>query len=184
MYADLQDPIELISQMHQGMISKKGNEIIWATRKTTENGLFESTFSSFYSRLMKKYVSSAYPQKGFDIVMAIDGQQGVVLSKNELPDLILMDMSLPVMDGWEATQRIRTLEKGRRIPIIALTAQAMAGAIRALRRAPSRRSPTISMRCCARRRFLPRTCSSARPPAHFTCASTTVCTLAKWLEPF
>jgi dolichol-phosphate mannosyltransferase len=68
MYADLQDPIQLISQLYEKIV--EGNkEIIWATRNTTNNGFFESSFSKLYSTLMKKYVSSSYPEKGFDIVM-------------------------------------------------------------------------------------------------------------------
>lgn len=67
MYADLQDPIELINQMYQAALHSRG-DIVWATRNSTENRLAERTFSAFYSGLMKKYVSSAYPSKGFDIV--------------------------------------------------------------------------------------------------------------------
>lgn len=68
MYADLQDPIQLISQLYD-KIEQGNKEIIWATRNTTNNGFFESSFSKIYSRLMKKYVSSSYPEKGFDIVL-------------------------------------------------------------------------------------------------------------------
>jgi len=63
----------------------------------------------------------------FDIVEAGNGQEALSLVESEAPDLIFMDLKMPVMDGWEATRRIRLLEVGRRIPIIALTAQAMAG---------------------------------------------------------
>lgn len=66
MYADLQDPIQLISQLYDKI---ENNEIIWATRNTTNNGILESSFSKSYSYLMKKYVSPSYPEKGFDIVM-------------------------------------------------------------------------------------------------------------------
>jgi CheY-like chemotaxis protein len=59
--------------------------------------------------------------------MAEDGQQGVDLARMEAPDLILMDMSLPVMDGWTATRQIRALPETQAIPVIALTAHAMAG---------------------------------------------------------
>jgi len=68
MYADLQDPIQLISQLYD-KIENEDKDIIWATRNTTNNGFFESSFSKFYSNLMKKYVSSTYPEKGFDIVL-------------------------------------------------------------------------------------------------------------------
>jgi CheY-like chemotaxis protein len=66
-------------------------------------------------------------RNGFEVSMAIDGQQGVDMAMSQLPDLILMDMSLPVIDGWEATRRIKANDATRRIPVIALTAHAMAG---------------------------------------------------------
>jgi CheY-like chemotaxis protein len=66
-------------------------------------------------------------RKGFEVVMAIDGEQAVALAQSELPDLILMDMSLPVIDGWEATRRVKAADATSNIPIIALTAHAMSG---------------------------------------------------------
>ena len=66
-------------------------------------------------------------RRGYEIVMAVDGGQGVEMAGSELPDLILMDMSLPVIDGWEATRRIKAAEATRHIPVIGLTAHAMAG---------------------------------------------------------
>ena len=66
-------------------------------------------------------------RRGYEVVIATDGQQGVDLAGSAAPDLILMDMSLPVIDGWEATRRIRANDATRRIPVIALTAHAMAG---------------------------------------------------------
>ncbi len=66
-------------------------------------------------------------RRGFKVLLAGDGQQGVDLATNELPDLILMDMSLPILDGWEATRRIKADEATRHIPVIALTAHAMVG---------------------------------------------------------
>jgi two-component system cell cycle response regulator DivK len=60
-------------------------------------------------------------------LMAIDGEQAVALAQSELPDLILMDMSLPVIDGWEATRRVKAAEATSNSPIIALTAHAMSG---------------------------------------------------------
>ncbi len=66
-------------------------------------------------------------RKGYDVVMAEDGEQAVQMAESENPDLILMDMSLPVLDGWEATRRVKAKEETRSIPVIALTAHAMAG---------------------------------------------------------
>lgn len=66
-------------------------------------------------------------RNGYEVLLAMDGQQGVDMALSEHPDLILMDMSLPVIDGWEATRRIKANDATRRIPVIALTAHAMAG---------------------------------------------------------
>jgi CheY-like chemotaxis protein len=66
-------------------------------------------------------------RKGFAVVMAPDGQQGVDLATSEAPDLILMDMSLPVLNGWEATRKVKGDDATKAIPVIALTAHAMAG---------------------------------------------------------
>jgi len=66
-------------------------------------------------------------RKGFEVVIAVDGNQAVNMAETERPDLILMDMSLPVIDGWEATRRVKASETTGHIPIIALTAHAMAG---------------------------------------------------------
>jgi two-component system, cell cycle response regulator DivK len=66
-------------------------------------------------------------RSGYEVSLAMDGQQGADMALSEQPDLILMDMSLPVIDGWEATRRIKANHATRRIPVIALTAHAMAG---------------------------------------------------------
>jgi len=66
-------------------------------------------------------------RKGFEVVMAVDGQVGVDMATAESPDLVLMDLSLPVMDGWEATRLLKASEATRDIPVIALTAHAMQG---------------------------------------------------------
>ncbi|NQX61894.1 response regulator [Paenibacillus qinlingensis] len=65
-------------------------------------------------------------RKGFEVIMATDGQQGVDAARTEMPALILMDMSLPVLDGWQATRVLKASPETRGIPIIALTAHAMA----------------------------------------------------------
>jgi two-component system cell cycle response regulator DivK len=66
-------------------------------------------------------------RKGHEVIVATDGRQGVDMALSEAPDLILMDMSLPVLDGWEATRQIRAMPETQAIPIIALTAHAMSG---------------------------------------------------------
>lgn len=63
--------------------------------------------------------------KGYEVVVAVDGEKAVEIARSESPEIILMDISLPVIDGWEATRRIRALPETRSIPIIALTAHAM-----------------------------------------------------------
>jgi len=66
-------------------------------------------------------------RNGYEVCLAVDGQQGADMAVSERPDLILMDMSLPVIDGWEATRLIKANDATRQIPVIALTAHAMAG---------------------------------------------------------
>ena len=66
-------------------------------------------------------------RKGFQVIVAADGAEGLDSAATQAPDLILMDMSLPVMDGWEATRRLKASSQTRSIPVIALTAHAMAG---------------------------------------------------------
>ena len=66
-------------------------------------------------------------RRGYQVIAAVDGEQGIQLAQAEVPDLILMDMSLPVLDGWEATRQLKKTPATQSIPIIALTAHAMAG---------------------------------------------------------
>tara|TARA_B100001989_G_scaffold96950_1_gene67650 strand:- start:538 stop:903 length:366 start_codon:yes stop_codon:yes gene_type:complete len=79
------------------------------------------------NELNRDMLSRRLMRKGFEVVMAEDGQKGVDMSISENPDLILMDLSLPIMDGWEATSTIKNAEETKEIPIIVLTAHAMAG---------------------------------------------------------
>ncbi len=79
------------------------------------------------NEMNRDMLSRRLTRKGFAVVMALDGQQGVEMALSEAPALILMDMSLPVLDGWEATRRLKADERTKRIPIIALTAHAMEG---------------------------------------------------------
>ncbi len=77
------------------------------------------------NELNRDMLSRRLIRKGFEVVMAVDGEVGVQMAQTELPDLILMDMSLPVLDGWGATRRLKADAATRRIPVIALTAHAM-----------------------------------------------------------
>ena len=79
------------------------------------------------NEMNRDMLSRRLERRGFAIVMAVDGQQGVDMARSEKPDLILMDMSLPVMDGWTATRTIKADAEMAKIPVIALTAHAMAG---------------------------------------------------------
>jgi CheY-like chemotaxis protein len=79
------------------------------------------------NEMNRDMLSRRLERRGFAIVMAMDGQQGVEMTRSERPDLILMDMSLPIMDGWAATQAIKADPELSKIPVIALTAHAMAG---------------------------------------------------------
>ena len=72
-------------------------------------------------------LSRRLQRKGHEVLVATDGRQGVEMALSEVPDLILMDMSLPVLDGWEATRQIKQAHETQAIPVIALTAHAMAG---------------------------------------------------------
>lgn len=79
------------------------------------------------NEMNRDMLSRRLQRKGFEVTMAFDGQQGVEMAKAQMPDLILMDMSLPVLDGWDATRQIKADATTKVIPVIALTAHAMAG---------------------------------------------------------
>jgi len=66
-------------------------------------------------------------RRGYEVIIAVDGAEGVSMAQRDAPDLILMDMSLPVLDGWEATRRLKAAPETQAIPVIALTAHAMSG---------------------------------------------------------
>src|SRR5438874_13124748 len=78
------------------------------------------------NELNRDMLSRRLQRRGFDVVLAIDGQEGLARANSEQPDLILMDMSLPILDGWEATRRLKADPATCAIPVIALTAHAMA----------------------------------------------------------
>ena len=79
------------------------------------------------NEMNRDMLSRRLVRRGYDVVIAVDGEQGVPMARSESPALILMDMSLPGLDGWEATRRIKAAPETTRIPVIALTAHAMSG---------------------------------------------------------
>jgi two-component system cell cycle response regulator DivK len=79
------------------------------------------------NEINRDMLSRRLERRGYRVAIALDGEQGVSMAGLEAPDLILMDMSLPVLDGWEAARRLKAAPETRAIPIIALTAHAMVG---------------------------------------------------------
>ena len=79
------------------------------------------------NEMNRDMLSRRLERKAYEVIIAIDGQAGVNMASSESPDLILMDLSLPVIDGWEATRRLKANPATQSIPVIALTAHAMAG---------------------------------------------------------
>jgi CheY-like chemotaxis protein len=79
------------------------------------------------NEMNRDMLSRRLVRKKYDVLVAVDGRESVEVARSEAPDLILMDMSLPVMDGWEATRQLKANPETQAIPIIALTAHAMSG---------------------------------------------------------
>ena len=79
------------------------------------------------NEMNRDMLSRRLERRGFVVVLAVDGAEGVAMAKSEQPDLVLMDMSLPVMNGWEATRAIRADAATANIPVVALTAHSMPG---------------------------------------------------------
>jgi CheY-like chemotaxis protein len=79
------------------------------------------------NEMNRDMLSRRLARRGYEVIIAVDGEQGVAMARSETPALILMDMSLPGLDGWEATRRIKAVPETRAIPVIALTAHAMSG---------------------------------------------------------
>ena len=79
------------------------------------------------NELNRDMLSRRLIRRGFDVAMAVDGGEGVAMARSESPDLILLDMSLPVLSGWDVAQKLKADSETSRIPIIALTAHAMDG---------------------------------------------------------
>jgi two-component system, cell cycle response regulator DivK len=79
------------------------------------------------NEMNRDMLSRRLTRRGFEVIFAVDGKQGVEAAQREKPDIILMDMSLPVMDGWEATRCVKADDATRGVPVIGLTAHAMSG---------------------------------------------------------
>jgi CheY-like chemotaxis protein len=79
------------------------------------------------NEMNRDILSRRLSRRGYVVVFAVDGQQGVEMARSEKPDIILMDMSLPIIDGWEATRRVKSDNAIRDVPVIGLTAHAMSG---------------------------------------------------------
>jgi two-component system cell cycle response regulator DivK len=79
------------------------------------------------NEMNRDMLSRRLARKGHEVLIAVDGAEGVSMAKTKVPDLILMDMGLPVLDGWRATEQIKADPETKKIPVIALTANAMAG---------------------------------------------------------
>jgi CheY-like chemotaxis protein len=79
------------------------------------------------NEMNRDMLSRRLQRKGYDVLVAADGMQGILMAESEVPDLVLLDMSLPVIDGWEAARRLKASPTTSGVPIIALTAHAMAG---------------------------------------------------------
>ncbi len=79
------------------------------------------------NEMNRDMLSRRLQRRGYEVIIAVNGEEGVKRAQSEAPDLILMDMSLPVLDGWEATRRLKAAPKTQSIPILGLTAHAMSG---------------------------------------------------------
>jgi CheY-like chemotaxis protein len=77
------------------------------------------------NEMNRDMLSRRLQRRGYEVLIAVDGQQGVAMAQSEAPDLVLMDMSLPLIDGWEATRTLKAAAETKNIPVIALTAHAM-----------------------------------------------------------
>jgi two-component system cell cycle response regulator DivK len=79
------------------------------------------------NEMYRDMLSRRLAKRGYEVAIAIDGEQGLAMARSDPPVLVLMDMSLPGLDGWEASRQLKAMPETRGIPIIALTAHAMAG---------------------------------------------------------
>jgi two-component system, cell cycle response regulator DivK len=79
------------------------------------------------NEMNRDMLSRRLERRGYEVIVAVDGEEGVARAKADVPDVVLMDLSLPGIDGWEATRQLKAAQETRSIPVLALTAHAMAG---------------------------------------------------------
>jgi two-component system cell cycle response regulator DivK len=79
------------------------------------------------NEMNRDMLSRRLERRGYEVIVAVDGEEGVARAKADVPDLVVMDLSLPGIDGWEATRQLKAADETRAIPVLALTAHAMAG---------------------------------------------------------
>ena len=96
-------------------------------RELDEGGKMAKVLLIEDNEMNRDMLSRRLIRRGFQVVFAVDGQQGIDLARSERPDIILMDLGLPVIDGWEATRRVKADDATRGVPVIGLTAHAMTG---------------------------------------------------------
>ena len=96
-------------------------------RELNEGGKMAKVLLVEDNEMNRDMLSRRLIRRGFQVVFAMDGQQGIDVARSERPDIIIMDMSLPVIDGWEATRRLKADDATRSVPVIGLTAHAMSG---------------------------------------------------------
>jgi two-component system, cell cycle response regulator DivK len=96
-------------------------------RELNEGGKMAKVLLIEDNEMNRDMLSRRLIRRGFQVVFAMDGQQGIDLARSERPDIILMDLGLPVIDGWEATRRVKADDATRGVPVIGLTAHAMTG---------------------------------------------------------
>jgi two-component system, cell cycle response regulator DivK len=105
---------------------------LWRRRKIEENdergpGVVTKVLLVDDDEMSRDMLSRRLTRRGFEVIFAVDGKQGVEAARREKPDIILMDMTLPVMDGWEATRCIRSDDATRGVSVIGLSARTMSG---------------------------------------------------------
>jgi CheY-like chemotaxis protein len=79
------------------------------------------------NEMNRDMLSRRLQRRGYQVIIAVDGEEGLKMARSEAPDLIIMDMSLPILDGWEATRRLKAAPETNSIPVLALTAHAISG---------------------------------------------------------